>query len=104
MKTLQGIFIAPKDITGEALNATFEENSKKFVEAMEERGWILKSPIDFYLSEVPSAHNQTDNHYTMRGNFQYTKEMQEFVFNDVPSRVITQLKKRLGKDRVRVYG
>ena len=102
MKTLQGIFIAPKDITGMALETIAEENSKKFVEAMEKRGWVLKSPIDFFLAEVPSAHNQVDNHYTMKGNFQYTKEMQEIVFNDVPQRVTKKIAERLGKDRVRV--
>lgn len=102
MKTLQGIFIAPKDCTGVALETIFEANSKKFVEAMEQRGWVLKSPIDFFLAEVPSAHNQVDNHYTMRGNFVYTKPLQEIVFNDVPQRVTSKLEKRLGKDRVRV--
>ena len=102
MKILQGIFIASKDITGTALEAVAEEHSKKFVEAMEKRGWTLRSPIDFYLSSVPSAHNQVDNHYTMQGNFQYTKELHEIVFNDVPQRVIAKLEKRLGKDRVRV--
>lgn len=103
MKTRQGIFIAPKDCTGIALETIFEANKKKWLEAEEKAGWILMSPIDFYLSEVPSAHNQVDNHYTMRGNFQYTKELQEFVFNDVPQQVTQKIEKRLGKDRVRVY-
>jgi len=99
---LRGIFIAPKDCVGSALLPIFDENGKKFVEAMDRQGWELKSALDFCFSPTPSDHDRDVNHYTIYGEFRYRKPLENIVFEDVPQRVIKKIEKRLGRDRVKI--
>jgi len=99
---LRGIFTAPKDCTGTALLPHFDKWGKKFVEAMDKQGWELMSALDFCFSPTPEDHSRDVNHYTIYGEFKYRKPLENFVFEDVPQRVIEKIEKRLGPGRVTI--
>lgn len=96
MQVIRGVFDVPKDCSDFVLKQEFRTQGYKFLEHFEALGWVLRSPLDFYLDAGRSAKDPLKNHYVIRGMF-YPLNVKEDKPEEIhlPDKVVQKLLKKM---------
>jgi len=101
MSLIRAVFDAPKDCSNELLELEFRRHGQKFVEAMDKKGWLLTTPLDFHIDFGASRNDAVKNHYVITGDFRSVRHTEQGGVIELPDRIVQKLIKKHG-DKVRV--
>lgn len=96
MQLIRAVFDCPKDISETTLNLEFHKAGNKFVDHFEAEGWVLRSPLDYYLDKGHSNKDPDRNHYVIVGYFHPLNKKpdpQEVIH--LPKKVVDVLKQKM---------
>ena len=93
MDTLRAVFDAPKDCSEYMLEQICNANGVKFLDAMENQGWVLRSPLSFYQDFGASRNDINNNHYVAVGQFDLVNRHPIDGKIELPDKVVQRLLK-----------
>uniref|UniRef100_A0A6M3IMJ6 Uncharacterized protein n=1 Tax=viral metagenome TaxID=1070528 RepID=A0A6M3IMJ6_9ZZZZ len=91
MDTLRAVFDAPKGCSNKQLEQISYINGQKFLEAMDDKGWVLRSPLDFYQDAAASRKDVNNNHYVAVGRFDLVNRHPDTGTIELPDSVVQNL-------------
>jgi len=96
MQLIRGVFDVPKDCSDHILKSECNTNGTKFVEHFEKEGWVLHSPLDFYLDAGRSREDELKNHYVIVGYFHpLNKKEDKKEVIELPEKIVQKLLKKM---------
>ena len=93
----RGSFSVPVDTPDHILEKSKALYGRKFIEAMDRQGWVLRSELSFQPHLIADRHEPERKHWGMIGDFSPQISETETIYHDVPDRVIEQLRKKHGR-------
>ncbi len=97
MDTLRAVFDAPKGCSKEQLDQICHINGLKFLEAMDNQGWVLRSSLDFYQDFGASRKDVNNDHYVAVGRFDLVNRNPPTGTIELPDRIVQKLLKKFPK-------
>jgi len=91
MDTLRAVFDAPKDCSKEQLEQISYANGQKFLEKMDEQGWVLRSSLAFYQDFGASRKDVNNNHYVAVGRFDLVNRNPPTGTIELPDSIVKKL-------------
>jgi len=101
MSLIRAVFDEPKDCSNELLKQEFRRHGRKFVDAMDKKGWLLTTPLDFHIDFGASRSDKAKNHYVITGDFRPVNHKDQGGVIELPDRIVRKLIKKHG-NKVRV--